>query len=500
LVPNTILIHNSQFWPSPAGGCSIPLAEIVSLLINYSSYFHGPLLLGRENIHWSSFFQGDASAIDGIYWNEIGTEDGYSKWEQSNAPPFVLPSVTPSGLRHIQLTQQYNDLDLLIMGVKTPNEAYSPTNQFRWMEPSLAEPLEYLAGLFIAFSRSDFLYFGFCGSHRQLGVQQTGATPTTFNLSNYRPLMSEFNNIALRIVRRGDDYYFQAKFDSPSESELNARLLRNIDPLPRKPDPENATLDRFRTLLIRRHAGTPRAVGLIVKTWFKAAMCDAVFLNLEVKDGSTESVLSTDVLPPLWTYSSPGYASLPSNSLVFDRPAEGAFLRRDGSRIHIVTPFVVARSNASEWPSSNQIELIAVEDLTTFDHTSTVDRAPKVMTKSPSSNFAIATSARINRSAFTPWAGGYALGKTMWGRVQTALSQSVEFNDQVRRKQSDPAISSSDPRFTYKNAFIVLARDRSEFLTPAGQQKISNTDTIRRYWDTAFDVLTLRRRHSSSTL
>ncbi|MGE5685781.1 MAG: hypothetical protein ACM3ZS_11690 [Nitrososphaerota archaeon] len=505
-VPETgIRFNDSQFWPSPPGACTFGLEDGVSVALHRGSYFDSPLMLGREHSHWSAYFQGGASPMDAVNWDDVGLENGYSIWRQTPLPQ--LPSLNPTGLDPIQLDWRFNDLDLVIIGAKSRNEAYTPTGFFKWMEPRLTAPLDYFAGIFIAFSITDFLYFGFYASHKQLGLQQTGGIPNLFNLLNYEPLRSENNNVALRVVRRDNDYYFQAKFDSPNTGVTGSRLLGDIDRDLRQlvPPTESLSPDRFRTLFRRSLPGTsrPKALGLMVKTWDKALMCDAVFLNFELKDGSSNPrVLRTNLMPTLWNYSSSSsydseVVNLPTDRFSFHRPVEGPYIRIDGSRIHIIAPYKFARRQGNEWPLDDDVQLITVNE--PFDH-GPVDKAPKLITKSPPANFAIATSARIHRSAFTPWAWGYANGKTMWGRVKSASIQSVEFDQTIQSKQTDPAISPSDQSFTYKNAFIVMARERSEFLTTAGKEKIDYIDKIRRYWDDAFSAITLGRRRSNSIL
>src|SRR5438067_10912829 len=101
--------------------------------LNEGTRFYGPLLLGRQNSHWSSFFQGDSAAEDGVYWREAGIEHGYNRWEQNIQT--TISNLALLGLPPIQLNIRYNDLELLVMGAKDAQTTYQPTNQFRWLEP-----------------------------------------------------------------------------------------------------------------------------------------------------------------------------------------------------------------------------------------------------------------------------------------------------------------------------------------------------------------------------
>src|SRR5439155_2540625 len=132
-----------------------------------------------------------------------------------------------------------------------------------------------------------------------------------------------------------------------------------------------------------------------------------------------------------------------------------------------------------------------------LDHSLTTDEAPKVLTMAPAGDFVFATSAKIHRSALSPWAGGDAVDKTMWGNAKYARTDTVTLSEKRRRKQNPPAgLTPDDPRDTYKIAFILIARQRQD-ITPTA---IQNLDIIRRYWDAAFNVVTLGRRNSSSDL
>jgi hypothetical protein len=65
------------------------------------------------------------------------------------------------------------------------------------------------------------------------------------------------------------------------------------------------------------------------------------------------------------------------------------------------------------------------------------------------------------------------------------------WSGQSLTKQSLP-----DSEGKYKFAFIMVAQKRSDISDDAVQR----LDIIRRYWDAAFDVITLGRRHSASEL
>lgn len=500
-------IQKDEFWPfQSTRPYQMPRFEETSLCLQEDKPFYGVPLAGRDNTHWSSFFKADLSAFDGINWENVGEEDGSQIWRRKNASSVVLPRITADGIStEIELRSSYNDLDLLLMGVKTPSEAYRDTqNKFKWLRPRLTAPLNYFAGLFIAFSENDFIYFGFYKDHRQIASWSSKSSddPTggqIFPLTGYRPLADKFNSVALRMVRRGDSYFVQARL---SGAQDEASLLEGIRTLPISPP--GSPLDRFQTLAEIKHTGKPKAIGLMVRSFWtvrpktgidKAGyplVCDAAFKHIELLDGTpatgSELIIATDKLPPSWTSSADGYDSLPDyGSVVSNRPIETARITVgrgsiDNQWLHIVTPYLTLNNTGG----------FKLDQL--YDHTVSVDEAPKVLTRAPNNrDFAVATIARINHCSFCPWIGGVGADMQMWGDESMADTRDVFISDVSARKQTAP-----DPegKYNYKIAFIIIARKKTDI----SDAMVSNIDVIRRYWDAAFDNVTLGRRHSYSKL
>jgi hypothetical protein len=499
LVPRDLLIGHPNFWPSLSGSW-MPTSEEITMSLNEGTRFYGPLLLGRENKHWSSFFQGDGGAEDGVYWQEIDIEHGYNYWEQ-RPPANITINLGVAGFPPIDLQIKYNDLELLIMGLKDARSAYPPANQFSWLEPRLVAPLDYYAGMCFFFSQEDYFYFGFSTHHKKLVIQHLVQHrlnyDNVFDLSGtYKPLMSELAGIGLRIVRVGDEYYFEAKLDNPRDEDIgigNPRLLDGDDVLNIRPprlNPGDNLIGDFRILDSLNVTEIPKAVGVMVKTWSGFTFCNAAFLNFEIlANGHSDNLMKDYAYSPIpiWTYSNETpadvYSSISMHSLVFNTgnaEALGARYRTQKLRLHLIAPYMAFDNSRG----------IFVNVDPPFDYSSSIDRAPRVLTRAPTGDFAFATSAKIDRSCFTPWAAGAAIGRSMWGKVQTANTNNVILSSKSRARQTAPENS------TYKIAFILVARQRSE-ISPVA---IRRADILRRYWDEAFMVLTDRRRRSDSTL
>lgn len=508
LVPRDLSIKNEAFWPSTSfRPYQILGRDEISLSLEEGTPYYGPPLLGRDNSHWSFFFQADQSVMDGIKWIDDGSEDGYTIWKQHIV---AQPYATPDGLNPIMLEGQYNDLDLLLMGVKNAGEAYKASNStFQWFEPRLTAPLDYFAGLFVAFSRYHFFYFGFYRDHRKIATWDSrvpGPAPDKeFPLPDYRPLANEFNSIALRIVRDSKDYYFQAKLYGPTRPESLLEGIDNIPFMPIGPGPLDRPLNNFRTLDKLSNSEEPKAMGFIVKTKTQTLIsCDAAFFNMKVRDESgKESVISPKEIPPTWDYpTSDDFSTLPSfGSLVFNNPVKKARIRLGHG-----------------WPNNQWLYLTTLygtisskglfEDTQSYDHSDDptnpsdpiikVDEAPKILTRvPPGKKFAVATAAKINRSSCCPWAGfpdpAQFPDLRMWGKAGYSRSSDVVLPDKSIPKQSLP-----DPTGTYKVAFILVSNENSfPLIYDKAAQRL---DIIRRYWDDAFEKVTLGRRHSNSKL
>ena len=70
----------------------------------------------------------------------------------------------------------------------------------------------------------------------------------------------------------------------------------------------------------------------------------------------------------------------------------------------------------------------------------------------------------------------------MWGKANFSTSYDVVLSDKSIAKQSLP-----DPTSTYKFAFIIVASKRNLI----SDDHVQRIDIIRRYWDDAFEKVTL---------
>lgn len=175
------------------------------------------------------------------------------------------------------------------------------------------------------------------------------------------------------------------------------------------------------------------------------------------------------------------YGRLPADSPVLDLP------------IHVTEP-----DQAQNWRGRLRLQPVYELDLDLpdndptlppYDHTATVDRAPKVLLRAPAGDFAFGTSMSVRRTLFTHSSGGGPPGTVLWGRARSLRAADVVLSDQPDTRQAPPGN-------TYKAAFIIAARKRTDITTAM----IEAVDTLRQYWDPAFGTATDGRRLSTSTL
>lgn len=458
--------------------------------VNNGRALTSPPLLARDQSHWSCYWQADGSPMDGINFRQIGEENGFPIWRPA---PLAGFEITPDGLPPVLLTHQLNDLDLWLMGLKNAETAYRERdNQIQWIDPQLVAPLEYSAGIYLAASRNDHVQFGFYGDHRQLALTRTGQEPEIVGLDDsYDHLGNEWSGVALRVVRRGNEYFFQAKYHNPLEGCGRAILRRlglpvrgrtvNIfdgveNPLP--PDPSNFNFSTWQTVFQKTYLDQFVTTGQYVKKWLKPHYVEVSFFNLSIKTSETERHFPLRPIPPRWLED---YDSLPENTLIYEQPRDGVIVRNYRGQMIIALPFSEARASG---------ELFHFAD-DEFDHNATIDRCPKTVLRVPRGDFSAATWAKINKTTITPWAGGYAWNKTFWVKLNHLNTNQIN----IPRHSIDKwATHPSDGIF--KSAYIILAERESDI----SDEVVQRVDAIRKYFDLTFHELTQRRFSMNSRL
>ena len=383
---------------------------------------------------------------------------------------------TPPDPRRIRLRAKYNDLDLILMDGLSPSDAYPERdNQVRWLQPILTSNMNYHAGITVALSRYDQIYFGFYRDHRKLAVQRTGQPLSP--IADLGEGRNVFNHTLLRVVRRGQQLLFQAA--DPEYGDI-VRAPSN-DTLPFR----GIERDRFNTVEILNVPDTPIGVGALVKTW-SSILVEADYADFQIldtlshrrllettnrdppefhRDDPYETALSTDEIR---RYDMPGPSSLDKASFVRINPQER--LLQLGTR-YCVIPLTGDPVNVAD-----------------ADHWGTVDRAPKALIRVPVGDFVFGVQMRVHRCIFSPWTAGGAVGTSMWGHSARVPARDTIIPPRDRERwRGIPLL-----RF----AFIVVARQSSDI----DSNQLAIIDNVRRFWDPAFNAPTRRRWMSNSNL
>lgn len=460
----TLLHETAHAWLVPAdmrirttSGEVTPLtaAELTTML-NQERPLTRPALLARQDLHWSCYVN-FCSCMDSVKWDRTPGQGGTMKWVQRSP---AATAVRPTNLVAVETNAVYSDLDLYIMGAKRADQCFPETGgQFFWLDPklSLGAPMQYHAGLFVAFSPTDYIYFGFYNDHGKLRVERssTGERSAIIDIGPaYQPLRQEYEAMMLRVVKRGGRYLFQACRGNNALAVLAGTGPFMFDGSDAADSaPTVGDYSRWQTVASFNVAGaTAQAIGVITKTW-NPILLEAKFFTFDIRQGTTNNALRLyDVSP---TATRPTLASLPNDLLVADTPQSGALFRRRNFMMIMGVPYSDA-----------------------YDHWSAVDKAPKMMTRAPAGDFSFGVTLKVHRSLVSPWAGGAAVGMTMWGIEGAANVRDVIVPERIRRNWAPPPTS-------YKNAFIVVTNRRSNIRGT----DLMTLDVLRRYYDSALGAV-----------
>lgn len=418
--------------------------------------FERPALLARQDSHWSCYVN-FGSCMDSLDWVRNPASGGMMRWIQQTPR---LPQVRPRGLPGFEASAVFSDLDLYLMGVKRAEDCFPETGgQFFWLEPKLSRgpPMQYHAGLFIAFSRTDFFYFGFYNSHDQLRVERSGTSERSATVAigpAFDPLRFETNAMMLRIVKTGTRYLFQAySGNNAVAAPVGSGAVWMFDDL--GATRTSGDFRQWQTVATFDAAGAqPQAMGIINKTFNPGGiLVETQVFTFDVRSSErNRTIREFDIAPRGGTIP---FSELPSDRLVAEVPIDGALFRRSG-----------------------QSQIMGVPYARRYDHWSHVDEAPKMLMRAPAGDFVVGASVKVRRSLVSPWAGGAAAGMTMEGIERSAQIRDVVVPSRIR----DHWARSVGGPVTFKTAFISVGQ-----FTPTAEE-VARMDTARRYFDAALAI------------
>lgn len=482
---HTLLQEVGHHWLVPSqlrfrnGNRVMAAPEIHDLVsrINRGTFPDTPPLLGRTGNHWSVFTEADDSPLDGQAYRKIDDWDGLNTWESTSRRHRNIDIRGDDSIGSLRLRSAFNDMELFLMGVLERDNLYpnnSPKGEMQWLEPRITAPYDYQVGLFVAFGNGDYYTFGFHQRPDVLAATSTDGDHEEVNIGNrYRPFTSA--GMVLRIVRRGNHYYFQARQDTPYTDLEHESVHGIFDDFNALPEPsDGGDWQRFRTVAHWEHSDTPLAIGLMVRRWGSSFLAEGRFYNLELKKGAGSQGWNLNSIPRDLRQP-PTYTDLPTEILHYYHPA-GVIRRINNNRMYLTLPF---STNA---PSQED----GFKHYRSFDN----DRAPKLFFRPEPGDFAFGSSVRVSRVIPTPWAGGDIDGKTMWGEAKSIPARQLIIPEGWDAKRTAPTNN------RYRCAFIVVAKDTDDI----PDDVVRDLDLVRRYWDSAFYAATRLQRRSLSAL
>jgi hypothetical protein len=489
---------------------------------NEGRAYSGPLLVGRQCSHWGGYFWAEHSPMDGLAFGRLDPEDGFQRWQQLPNPTL---QVTPTDQPPVSIGwNRFNDLDLATMGVIRPENAYpDQQGQVHWIEPRLTAPLGFRAGLLVAFQiglvnpedpaqrvANDFIFFGLSQDHQRLAVERTdGSVLAEARLGPaYHPLGPGHHSVALRAVRHGDTLRFDARLDSSTvpaagfgDSPGTATVPPDLPGVPGLFDeldhPASAgDFRQWQTVGTVRDARAPLAIGLDTAhvTTGKAIIgfVETSFFTLEVLDlpGLLGSSGLRKQSPRIHRFDAvPGllhdWSKLDTGTPMLQTPSRGPMLRTQRGRLFMRLPIDVPLRDDADPCGSEGAD--PGETVPPYEQGPFVNKAPMVVLKAPSGNFAFGSSVRAVRSLYQRSSGG-ALDSVICGRERSIPAAGLVTTDAMRAQ----LVADHDCRIAY----FVVARDLPSITTAM----LDHVDSVRRYMDVAFPAATRGLRGLSSQL
>jgi hypothetical protein len=428
-------------------------------------------LRGRDGDHWTSHMQENHSPMDGLPWSELetipleGTQEDPNILRKYESPPW-LPTTNVPGIGDL-LDQRFTPLDRVLMGLIRPEDAYPQNgNGFYELYPQWASPVNFHGGLVLAFSAAEIVIFGFDRGFNHIGISQTGEVfPEHWDISAFYKPWQLASRIIFRVVRRGNDYYFQAKQQVGTNGCL-AGIFQGlglytpppaVDPFSdtetlSPPNPAPTDLQSWTTLkvLTRTSTVSPIAVGYGVKTWAPSAWVDMNFRPLMIRHSVGTVTVSTN---PAGIRTVTGELSNAISGVarpfVFHRPTPEPRLSGDASSCNLVVT-----ADTDNWAGIP-------------------DHMPKLLTGAPFGDFVAAGSVRITRNCLAPWAAGAYVGTNLWATRKKISVADIALDPERNYRLQDPGRP-------YKAAYMLIAQNREQVdaLISDGTQ-LRNLDLLR---------------------
>jgi len=457
-----------------------------------------PPMLGRQNSHWSPYWQSDDSVMDGTRYAVNARLGVHARWDsvQQTALSFAVDNVP------VTMTTTYSDLDLYGMGVLDAAECYpGDQGRLRWMEPRFVGPLGFLMGTMAAIrdgSVTTVYEFGYVRDYDGIEVRRNGQRVAGARIPGLNPFSLPGSGVVFRLVLSGGRLHFDARIDPRVRLGCLALTAAMLNTQSREPpfdffDPLlNLPVNTDFQVWTRVHTEIPSAIDDVVvgthsQRWEKC-WTDLTFEQPQLRTRSPSGADRTTELDIAfgWPDTTPGawqqdWASWPEREPRNFLPTPGADLWRDGAkRLHLALPHMM-------WDGS---DFQAVDPAEASFDPAGQDGGARVLWKMPADFFAFAVSAAPGFVLVSPWTGGSMNGKYLIGLEHRDPVSEVTFPGMPALKRTPP------PDDTYRAAHVIVAEDVADIT----RAQVEAVDLRRRALDEAFGLATRGRRHMRSDL
>jgi|GEM_PF-2653552 len=427
---------------TPQGLIDTPTADQIWQALNAGELYPPFPMIGRQDAHWSPFFDGGASPFEsGNHSEEVLTPGlGFSgrsnRYSQIQCLEKTGPSFTMAGVDGGVVTTRarYNDLERWIIGDITLPISLAAYGEvwpsFRVIEPRWAFPFPFQAGLYFEMADGRRFYFGYDEGPHQLIAQQSNGEFTSAMIELPNDPYNPHDQVGLRLVQTGLVTTLQARVWPPVGSGCLLPFWSYL----RKPDlscsdvlgdliagDSKAGPDTNHYLGWREVAtieGRAQKIGLSLRTIGNAIIHVRLAAKLCLLTGETITPISTEALDE-------------------DIPQAGPERLPDG---RLMIPYAHAGGTAK------------------FPENDTNHLAPKWTMEVPDGDFAFGGIVTLDACSQVSWAGGCRSGVKMVGTVRH-----VKFNDYVLPDDPDSAVRKEDPPGgAYKVLFCATARNDSD--------------------------------------
>jgi hypothetical protein len=479
----SLLIHEAgHYWiafnageakvRTPGGLVDTPTSDQMWQALNAGQPYPPYPMIGRQDAHWSPFFDGDSSPYEsGNHSPEVSTEglglfgwfNRYSQIEcmQKSGPNLTLPG--PDG-GAVNTGTRYNGLERWIMGDITLPIRLAGHGEiwpsFRVIEPRWAFPFPFQAGLYIEMVDSRRFYFGYDQGPHQLIAQQSNGIFSSYMIELPTDPYNPHDQVGLRFVQRGSVVTLQARVWAPgagclppfwiykSKPNLNCNdVLGDVTsgaPLA-GPDVDHY----FGWREVAAINGSAQRIGLSVRTTANATIHARLAADLCLQSGQTITPIATADLSE-------------------DVPLAGPARLPDG---RLMMPYRHA-NGTDRYPEDSTNHL-----------------APKWTMEAPDGDFAFGGVVTLDACSQVSWAGGCRPGIKMVGTVRH-----VKYNDYVLPEDAHSAVRKADPPDgEYKVLFCAAGRGETDI----SDSDLDNIDKIRRAFEIYFSLITNRRANTA---